>query len=220
MSGQQRRAKVGILGSGEVGQAIGAGFANLGYEVKLGSRSPDSEKLKAWSSKTGKGSSTGSFSQTAAFGEVLVISTLGSAVQEAIGLAGSSHFAGKLVLDTTNPLDYSKGMPPGLFVGLTDSLGEQIQRRVPEARVVKCFNTVPNSQMFHPSFKDVEMLICGNEMAAKQQATAMIKEFGWKGTIDIGGIDGSRWLEAFVPLWVRTCVAVNSWDTLFKAVHS
>jgi len=211
--------KVGILGSGDVGQALGRGFASRGHDVMIGSRTPDSDKLKAWVSKAGKGASTGSFADAASHGSVLVLATLGTAAEEVIDLAGPSRFRGKLLIDATNPLDFSKGMPPGLFVGTTDSLGERIQRKLPEAKVVKCFNTVGNSQMIDPTYKDVEMLICGNDNAAKEQVTKILKEFGWKGAIDTGGIEGARWLEALVPLWVRVGIALNNWNNVFRVVH-
>jgi 8-hydroxy-5-deazaflavin:NADPH oxidoreductase len=136
-----------------------------------------------------------------------------------IGLALPKNFEGKLVIDTTNSLDFSKGMPPGSFTGLNDSLGERIQRKLPKAKVVKCFNTVPNSQMVGPTDKSVEMLICGNDAGAKRQVVSILKEFGWAGAIDLGGITEARWLEAFVPLWVRTSMAVNSWNTVFNVLH-
>jgi len=215
-----RKPKVGIIGSGAVAQALGRGFASSGHETKLGSRTPDSEKVRAWVAATGMGASSGTFAEAAAFGEVLVIATLGSAVGEAIALAGPTHFGGKLVIDTTNPLDFSKGMPPGLFLGITDSLGEVVQRKLPSAKVVKCFNTVPSGQMFKPTFADVEMLICGNDKIAKGQVANLLQEFGWEGTIDIGGIDGARWLEALVPLWVRTCTALKSRNVVFKALRT
>ncbi|MGH9920143.1 MAG: NADPH-dependent F420 reductase, partial [Nitrososphaerales archaeon] len=126
---------------------------------------------------------------------------------------------GKVVIDATNALDFSKGMPPGLFVGTTDSLGERIQRKLPEARVVKCFNTVPNSQMVDPTYEGVEMMFCGNDAAAKQEVLKILKEFGWKGAIDVGGIDGARWLEALTTLWVRVAISLNNWNSVFKVLH-
>jgi len=211
------KPRVGVIGSGDVGQALATGFAKTGHEVKVGSRTPDSEKLRTWMRTAGKGASVGTFAEAAAFGEVLVIATLGSVVEEAIGLSGPTNFEGKVLIDATNPLDFSRGMPPGLFLGLNDSLGERIQKRLPSAKVVKCFNTVPNGQMFNPTSKDVEMLICGADQSAKDQVTGLLREFGWKGAIDVGGIDGARWLEALVPLWVRTCISLNRWDVVFKA---
>ena len=211
--------KVGILGSGDVGQALGRGFAARGHEVIIGSRTPDSGKLKAWVEKTGNRASTGTFAQAAAHGDTLVLATLGTGAEQAINLAGPSNFAGKLLIDVTNPLDFSKGMPPGLFIGTTDSLGERIQRMLPEAKVVKCFNTVGNSRMVDPTYKEVEMLICGNDKTAKDEAARILKEFGWKGVIDIGGIEGARWLEALVPLWVRVGIALNNWNNVFRVLH-
>jgi len=211
--------KVGILGSGDVGQALGRGFASRGHDVIVGSRTPDSNKLKAWARKAGKGASTGSFADAASRGSVLVLATLGTAAEEVIDLAGPSNFRGKLLIDVTNPLDFSKGMPPGLFVGTTDSLGERIQRKLPETMVVKCFNTVGNSQMVDPTYKGVEMLICGNDKTAKEEVTKILKEFGWKGAIDAGGIEGARWLEALVPLWVRVGIALNNWNNVFEVLH-
>jgi len=210
---------VGILGSGDVGQALGRGFASRGYNVMIGSRTPSSDKMKAWVSKAGKGASTGSFAEAATYGSVLVLATLGTAAGEVIDLAGPQNFRGKLLIDVTNPLDFSKGIPPGLFVGMTDSLGEQIQGKLVQARVVKCFNTVGNSQMVDPTYKDVEMLICGNDKKAKDEVTRILKEFGWKGAIDVGGIEGARWLEALVLLWVRVGIALNNWNNVFKVLH-
>ena len=185
----------------------------------IGSRTPDSEKLRAWASKAGKGASTGSFADAASHGNMLVLATLGTAAEEVIDLAGPSNFKGKLLIDTTVPLDFSKGMPPGLFVGTTDSLGERIQRRLPEARVVKCFNIVGNRQMVDPTYKGVEMMICGHDKAAKEEVTKILKEFGWKGAIDVGGIEGARWLEALVPLWVRVGIALDNWNNVFEVLH-
>jgi predicted dinucleotide-binding enzyme len=157
-----------------------------------------------------------------AHGDILVLATLGTAAQEAINLSGREKFAGKLVIDATNPLDFSKGMPPGLFVGTTDSLGEQLQRMLPTAKIVKCFNTVNNQTMIKPKMKDglPDMLICGNDEAAKRQTAGLLKELGWGEPIDIGGIDGSRWLEAYTALWVRLASKLGSWTIAAKVLRS
>ncbi len=211
--------KVGILGSGEVAKALGRGFASHGNSVKLGSRTPDSEKLKVWRKEVQGETSIGTFAEAASYGDTVVFAVLGTAVDDAINLAGPKNFTGKVVIDTTNPLDFSKGSPPGLFTGLTDSLGERVQRRLPQAKVVKCFNTVPNSRMVNPGDKTVEMLICGNDLEAKRQVVQILKQFGWAGAIDLGGIAESRWLEALVPLWVRTAASTNNWNSMFKVLH-
>ena len=213
--------KVGILGSGEVGRALGKGFAARGHDVKLGSRNTKGKELQAWLKGTKGKASTGSPAEAAAHGEVIVLAVLGAAVDDAIDLAGRENFDGKVVIDTTNPLDFSKGMPPGLFVGTTDSLGERIQRRLPKAQIVKCLNIVGSVNMVDPKVPGgpPDMLIAGDDAAAKKKVTEILKEFGWPGAIDVGGIDGSRWLEATVPLWVRVCTAVGDWNVAWKVLH-
>jgi predicted dinucleotide-binding enzyme len=214
--------KIGILGSGDVGRILGKGFASRGHDVKLGSRNAKSKEVQAWLKETKGKASTGSPAEAAAHGEVIVLAVLGAAVEQAIDLAGPKNFDGKVVIDTTNPLDFSKGMPPGLFVGTTDSLGERIQRKLPKARVVKCFNIVGNVNMVDPKVPGgpPDMLIAGDDAGAKKKVTAILKEFGWPGAIDVGGIDGSRWLEATVPLWVRVCTAVGDWNVAWKVLHT
>ena len=209
------------MGSGDVGQALGRGLASRGYDVKIGSRTPDSDKLKAWLKQATGKASTGTFAETADHGEVVILAIMGAGVENAIDLAGREKFAGKIVIDTTNPLDFSKGSSPGLFVGMNDSLGERIQRKLPQAKVVKCFNTVPNVQMVNPNFGDdkPEMLICGNDPEAKQIVVDILKELGWPGAIDIGGIEEARWIEALVPLWVRVGATLNTWRHAFKVVR-
>ncbi len=214
--------KIGILGSGDVGRALGEGFAARGHDVKLGSRTPKKAELRNWLKATKGKASTGTLTEAAAHGEVVLLCVQGAAAEEAIGLAGERNFDGKILIDVTNPLDVSKGMPPGLFVGTTDSLAERIQRKLPKARVVKCFNIVNNRTMVHPQMKEglPDMLICGNDAGAKRRVGGIVKEFGWGEPIDIGGIDGARWLEALVPLWVRVCTAVGSWGIAFKVLRS
>lgn len=209
--------KVGILGSGDAGRAPGSGFAKRGHEVKIGSRNPEKAELIDWRKKAGKNASTGTFERAAAFGEVLVLATQGKAAEEAIDKAGAKNFAGKLVVDVTNPLEISKA-GVGLFVGTTDSLGERVQRKLPKAKVVKAFNTISSLQMVDPRTKGEKprLLIAGDDAGAKKQVEGIAKEFGWGGVIDVGGIDGARWLEASVPLWVRAGQVLNTWEHIFQ----
>jgi 8-hydroxy-5-deazaflavin:NADPH oxidoreductase len=211
--------RVGILGSGDVGKQLGRGFAQHGFDVMLGSREP--AKLDTWRKETKGKVSTGSFAQAAAHGEFVILALHGAAVEAALDLAGVQNFAGKLVLDATNPLDFSHGMPPGLFLGTTDSLGERVQKKLPQAKVVKCFNTVGNAKMIDPKFKEgvPPMLICGNDAGAKKQTDALLREVGWPGAMDVGGIEGARWLEAIVPLWVRAGQVLNTYEHAFKVVR-
>jgi 8-hydroxy-5-deazaflavin:NADPH oxidoreductase len=211
--------KVGVLGSGDVGKQLARGFARHGYQVMIGSREP--AKLDAWRKENEGKIATGTFSQAAAHGDVVILATLGAGTESALDLAGAKNFSGKLVLDATNALDFSHGMPPGLFLGTTDSLGERVQRKLPDAKVVKCFNTVSNTQMVDPKFREgtPPMFICGNDAAAKKQTEAILRELGWPGALDVGGIDGARWLEALVPLWVRASQVLNTWEHAFKVVR-
>src|SRR5438094_3090523 len=121
--------KVSILGSGDVGRALGKGFVNRQHEVKIASRTPNSDKLKTWVNQVGRNASAGTFAESAAFGDIIVLATNGSAIEEAIDLARPQNFDGKLVIDVTNQLDFSKGPPPGMLYSPTDSLGQRVQRK-------------------------------------------------------------------------------------------
>src|SRR5438132_3733114 len=168
--------KVGILGSGEVGQALGRGFASRGHDVKIAARNRKSERLMMWQ-KAAKGkASTGTFEEAAKHGEILVLAALGTAVEEVLRLAGPQNMAGKVIIDTTNALDGSQGSNLGLFIGPNDSLGERVQRRVPGAKVVKCFNTVPNPQMGRPKIPggNAEIRICRDGEAAEKEGVATL----------------------------------------------
>lgn len=213
------KGKVGVLGSGDVGKQLALGFSKHGYDVMVGSREP--KKLEPWKTQTKEGVATGTFAQAAQFGSIVVLATAGSASEAALDLAGAKNVAGKLLIDVTNPLDFSHGMPPGLFVGTTDSLGERVQRKVPDAKVVKCFNTVGNVRMIDPKFREGHpmMLICGNDTGAKRQVESILKELGWPGALDVGGIDGARWLEALVPLWVRLSQVLNTYEHAFQVIR-
>lgn len=207
------------MGSGPVGQKLASAFSSLGYETKIGSRSP--EKLKDYVAQSGGKITAGTFDQAAAFGDIIVLATHGEATESAIELANSKNFAHKLVIDASNPLDFSKGMPPGISGKYsTKSLGEYVQETLGDAKVVKCFNTVPNEIMFRPKFEGTSMLICGNDSDAKKEVTQILKEFGWAGSIDIGGIDNAKWLEALVPLWVRGALATGNFSSMFKFVQT
>ena len=212
--------KVGVLGSGDVGKALGRGFASRGNEVMIGSRTPKSPGLTAWAKETGPHGKTGTFAEAAQFGELLVLAVNGQAAEAAIELAGPAHFAGKVVIDTTNPLDFSGGMPPGVFTDRKVSLAERIQTKLPKAKVVKCFNIVPNSLMVDPKPTGgiPDMLICGDDAGAKQRVTEVLRSFGWAGAIDIGGLKEATWLEAWTPLWVRIAGAMKSYNVALKIV--
>jgi len=211
--------RVGILGSGDVGKQLGRGFAAHGYDVMLGTREP--KKLEEWKADTPGRVSVGSFAQAASHGNLVIVATHGAATEAVLAAIGPRTFRGKLVLDATNPLDVSRGMPPGLLFGVTDSLGERVQRQLPDAKVVKCFNTVSSLRMVDPKFSSgpARMWICGNDAGAKRAVEELLRELGWAGALDVGEIEASRWLEAMVPLWVRAGLALDTWEHMLQVVR-
>jgi predicted dinucleotide-binding enzyme len=211
---------VAILGSGVVGQALGTGFATLGHDVKIGTRHPNDEKIATWVKKTGAKASAASFSDAAAFGDLAVLATAWSGTENALKLAGAANLAGKVVIDTTNPLSFAPTSPPTLALGWTDSGGEQVQRWLPGAKVVKAFNIVGNAHMFRPQVPGgpPDMFIAGNDADAKATVTDVLKAFGWN-VIDIGGIEGARYLEPLAMTWVLYGIRTNTWNHAFKLLR-
>lgn len=209
--------KVGVLGSGDVGRVLAGGFASLGHDVKVGSREPS--KLADWVATQGERASAGTFAQAAKFGDLIILATLGTGTENVIRLAGPENFAGKVVIDATNPLEFSSGAPK-LFVGHTDSLGEMVQRWIPNARVVKAFNTVGNALMIHPKLPGgpPTMFIAGNDDEAKKIVSQVCQAFGWE-SLDCGGIEASRWLEPMCLLWVAHGFRTGKWNHAFKMLH-
>ena len=209
--------RVGILGTGDVGKALGRGFVTIGHQVRLGSRGAANDKAIAWAKELGPSASTGTFADAASFGEVIVLATLGVANESALRGAGLDTFRGKVVIDATNPLDFSAGMPPKLAVSGNDSAGERVQRLLPDAHVVKAFNIVGNAFMFRPSFPGgpPDMFIAGNSDEAKKTVGSILKDFGW-GVVDVGGIESSRYLEAMCMVWVLSAIRSNNWSQAFK----
>src|SRR5262245_55498805 len=211
--------RIGMLGTGDVAKALARGFATLGHDVKVGSRSAGNEKAAAIAKEIGAKGSAGTFAEAAAFGEVVVLATLGAANPEVLEAAGADRLAGKVLIDATNPLDFSGGAPR-LFVGHTDSGGEQVQRLVPGARVVKAFNIVGNAFMFRPVFPGgpPDMFFCGNDADAKKTVEDILVSFGWN-TVDLGGIESSRYLEAMCMVWVIRGIRSGSWSHAFKLLR-
>jgi predicted dinucleotide-binding enzyme len=212
---------IGILGSGEVGQKLGGGFIELGHRVRIGTRDPNQEKIKEWIKKSGDSASAGTFSQAAAYGQLIVVATSWNGTLEAIRMCDPKDLVDKTVIDVTNPLDFSAEGLPKLAVGYTDSAGEIIQRLLPEANVVKAFNTVGNPHMVHPEFPNgpPTMFICGNNDNAKKTViNEFLTKFGWE-SIDIGGIEGSRLLEPMAMLWISHYFQTNNGNHAFKLLH-
>ncbi|MGC2428400.1 MAG: NAD(P)-binding domain-containing protein [Nitrososphaeraceae archaeon] len=217
--------KTGILGSGDVGRRLGDGFIELGHMVKIGTRDPSKGEVVQWVSNHGgeEGkASAGTFTEAASFGEMIVIATSWDGTSNAIKMADPTNFAGKIVIDVTNPLDFSKGMPPKLAVGYSDSAGETVQRLIPEAKVVKAFNIVGNPHFVHPDFPNggpPTMFICGNDEEAKKVVKDnILTKFGWE-TVDIGGIDGARLLEPIAFLWITYYFRTGTGNHAFKLLR-
>jgi 8-hydroxy-5-deazaflavin:NADPH oxidoreductase len=217
-SRQLGQLRVGVLGTGEVGRRLAAGFASRGHSVMIGSRDPAKPELREWLSDQGAGIEAGTFGETAEYGELLALAVLGDAAEQAIADAGATNFSGKVVIDAMNPLDFSGGFPPKLSITGADSLGERVQRALPDAKVVKAFNTIGNTYFVDPSFSEGRptMLIAGNDADAKRTVANLLADFGWPEPVDIGGIEGSRELEAICIAWVKIGGVRGAWDHGFK----
>lgn len=211
--------KIGILGTGDVGKALGRGFIALGHSVTIGAREAANPKAAAWAKETGPRAAAGTFATAAENGEVVVLATLGSATEEVLRGVGPAPFQGKLVLDATNPLDFSSGAPK-LIGGVGDSGGERHQKLLPGAHVVKAFNTVGNAFMFKPDFPGgpPDMFLCGNDDAAKAKAAQICKDFGW-GVVDVGKLDAAHFLEAMCMVWVLSAMKTNKWTQAFRMLR-
>ncbi|MGA2322038.1 MAG: NAD(P)-binding domain-containing protein [Solirubrobacteraceae bacterium] len=217
-NGRLAQSRVGVLGSGEVRRRLAAGFASRGHNVMIGTRDADKPELREWLSGDGAGVQTGTFAEAAEYGELLVLAVLGDAAEEAIADAGPDNFSGKVVIDAMNPLDFSGGFPPKLSITGEDSLGERVQRALADAKVVKAFNTIGNQYFVDPSFSEGSptMLIAGDDEEAKRTVGDVLADFGWPAPVDIGGIEGSRELEAICIAWVKIGGARSSFDHGFK----
>ncbi len=204
--------KIGVLGTGEVGQAIGGKLVSLGHDVMMGARAADNEKVLAFAARTG--GKAGTFADAAAHGEMLVHCTRGNTAIEMLHLAGADNLSGKILIDVSMPLDFSKGFPPSLFVSNTDSLGEMIQREFPAALVVKTLNTVNNKIMVEPKTLPGlhTMFVSGNDQQAKGKVMDLLRSFGWQSILDLGDITTARGTEQFLPLWVRLYSTLGTAD--------
>jgi predicted dinucleotide-binding enzyme len=204
--------QIGILGTGVVGQTLGTRLTQLGHDVKLGARSATNDKAAKWAAETGSRASHGTFADAAAFGQVVFNCTGGMVSLDALNAAGAENLRNKTLVDVSNPLDFSQGMPPTLSVCNTDSVGEQIQAAFPDAKVVKALNTMNAQVMVNPSLvgDDHDVFICGNDTEAKARVTELLRSFGWRNIINLGDISASRGMEMILPIWVRLMVALKT----------
>ena len=209
--------KVGILGTGGVGRSLAEGFAANGHDVLIGTRDvaellaraePDQmgrPPFSAWASEH-PDVRVDSFAEAGAHGELLVNATLGAGSIDALRAAGAGDVDARIVIDTSNPLGFSDGGAPGLFIGLTDSLAERIQREFPAAHVVKAWNTMTAALMTAPDLVaggDHSIPICGDDPDARREVAGLLQEFGWRDVVDLGDLSGARAMEAYLLLWLR-----------------
>ena len=211
--------KVGILGSGEVGQALGDGFVKHRHEVMLGTREPS--KLADWAARN-PAARVGSFAETAQFGELIVLAVNGKASSAALGLAGPENLAGKTIIDATNPIS---DKPPvngvlSFFTKQNESLLEQLQQEFVDARFVKAFNSVGSDLMVNPRLEGGRptMFICGNDAAAKKAVGEILDQFGWE-TLDMGAAEAARAIEPLAILWCIPGFLRNEWTHAFKLLR-
>jgi predicted dinucleotide-binding enzyme len=200
--------KVAVLGTGVVGQTIGSKLIELGYEVKMGSRTADNEKGQEFVKNNNGNASAGTFADAATFGDILFNCTSGMGSMAALKLAGDENMKGKILIDLSNPLDFTRGMPPSLSVVNTNSLGEEIQKAFPETKVVKTLNTLWCGLMVNPGMingGDHNIFVGGNDTGAKSQVKEILKSFGWNESniLDLGDITSARGTEMYLPLWLR-----------------
>ena len=214
--------KIGVLGTGTVGAAVATKLVEIGHEVRMGAREAGNEKARRWASGAGRGASQGTFADAASFGDIVFNCTLGTASLDALRAAGAQNLKGKILVDVSNPLDFSKGLPPVLSTPQGDSQGEAIQRAFPQARVVKTLNTVNAGVMGHPDRVggESDLFLCGNDAEAKSRVRELLTEMGWKGAIDLGDIKGARGMEAYLLLWLTLWGGLGTADFNVRIVRA
>ena len=199
--------RVAVLGTGIVGRTLASALLSNGHEVRLGSRSAGNEAAVAWAEQIGGPASEGTFADAAGFGEIVINATAGAASLLALQAAGFEQLAGKVLLDVANPLDSSRGTPPTFTVCNDDSLGEQIQRALPDVRVVKTLKTVTAALMVDPRLVEGPhtIFVAGDDPGAKAQTMELLQEFGWPAgsILDLGDITAARGMEMYMALWLR-----------------
>jgi predicted dinucleotide-binding enzyme len=225
--------RFGILGTGVVGRTIAARLDGMGHEVMVGTREPEDTLSRTEPDPLGNPPfgawlqehpdvRLGAFGEAAAHGQMLVNATAGAVSLEALEMAGEENLNGKVLMDISNPLDFSRGMPPKLLVSNTDSLGERIQRRFYKARVVKTLHTMNAYLMVDPAQlagADHTVFVCGDEAEAKAEVTELLRSFGWADIIDLGDITSARGTEMMMPVWLHLFGTIQSPVFNYKIVR-
>jgi predicted dinucleotide-binding enzyme len=205
-----------------VGHALSTRLVELGHQVMMGSRTAGNPKAVEWAADAGPSGSEGSFADAAQFGDVVINATAGAVALQALSMAGADGLSGKVLIDVSNPLSFGPDNQPRLTVVNTDSIGEQIQRAFPEARVVKALNTMNAAVMVHPEMVagSPSVFLCGNDKAAKAETTRLLEAFGWPpgDIVDLGDIVGARAMEMFFPMWLRLAQVTGNWTATVRAL--
>ncbi|MGE5106611.1 MAG: NADPH-dependent F420 reductase [Sphingobacteriales bacterium] len=218
---KNNKPKIGIIGSGIVGRVLATAFLKEGYEVSLGTRDTGKDEVAGWKTENALGN-IGTFKETAAFGEILVLAVAGSVAIDVVNIAGKENFSNKVIVDATNPI--SKEPPVNgvlkFFTDLNESLMEKIQQVIPQAKLVKAFNSVGNALMYKPNFSEgvPTMFIAGNDAAAKKTVTGILTAFGWE-TEDMGKAEAARAIEPLCILWCIPGFISNQWTHAFKLLR-
>jgi 8-hydroxy-5-deazaflavin:NADPH oxidoreductase len=207
--------KITVLGTGIVADTIGSKLLELGHSVMFGSRTATNDRSKKLAEKYKGNATVGMLADAAAFGEMIFNCTVGGGSLESLKAAGENNMKGKVLLDLAVPLDFSKGMPPSLFISNTSSLGEEIQKTFPSVKVVKALNTMSCTVMVNPGLingGDHTVFICGNDAEAKEKVKGLLKSFDWseKNILDLGDITSARGTEMYLPFWLRILQATNN----------
>ena len=213
-NGAQRT--VAILGNGVVGIALAKGFAAGGVRVVFGTRDVNGAKMREALAAV-PGAQAASFEDAARAGDFAVVALPYTGLRQGLEAAGAANLAGKLVIDTSNPLDFSSGAPR-MVLGFSDSAGETVQRLLPQAKVVKAFNTITAAHMVRPSLPDgtPDMFIAGNDEDAKRETGRILESFGWRNPVDMGDIAASRLLEPLAMVWIEYGVRNGHWTHGFS----
>ncbi len=216
--------KYAVLGTGMVGHTLATKLASLSHDVRMGARTADNEKAKSWADTNGPSASNATFQEAAQWADRVVFAVSGGRILDVADLVTNDAVAGKTIIDVTNPLDTSQGMPPTLIPELsnTTSAAEELQKRLPDAKVVKTLNTMNHQIMVDPSRVPGEhdVFLCGDDDAAKADVVAMLAEFGWRDPVDLGPLAAARGTEGLMPFWLRMWGAVGNADFNYRIVRA
>lgn len=212
--------KIGIIGSGNVAQSLGAGLAAAGHDIMLGSRTPDKREMTAWKKRVKKHGEVGNTTEAASFGEIIILAVAWHAAEDILEQI-RPELPGKVVIDVTNPLVWPDDGAPTLSVGLNMSGGEIVQQSLPDSHVVKTLNYSSHDRMAQPEYKEgvPVMFYCGNNDSAKKEVVGILSDLGWKDLVDLGDITKSRLLEQLCLLWVEYGAVRDTWSHAFAVLN-